>query len=36
MKKKISAFLASMLLLGSIGNAARAESVPPRTYEAAA
>lgn len=36
MKKKISAFLASMLLLGSIGGAAMAEGMPPGTYEAAA
>ena len=36
MKKKISAFLASMLLLGSIGSAAMAEGMTPGTYEAAA
>lgn len=36
MKKKISAFLASMLLLGSIGGAAMAEGMTPGTYEAAA
>lgn len=36
MKKKISAFLASMLLLGSIGGAAMAEDMTPGTYEAAA
>lgn len=30
MKKKISAFLASMLLLGSIGGAAMAEDMTPR------
>ena len=36
MNKKISAFLASMLLLGSIGSAALAESMTPGTYEAAA
>ena len=36
MKKKISAFLASMLLLGSIGGAAMAEGMTPGTYEAEA
>lgn len=36
MKKIISAFLASMLLLGSIGGAAMAEDMTPGTYEAAA
>lgn len=36
MKKIISAFLASMLLLGSIGGAAMAEGMTPGTYEAAA
>lgn len=36
MKKKISAFLASVLLLGSIGGAAMAEGMTPGTYEAAA
>ena len=36
MKKKIPAFLASMLLLGSIGGAAMAEGMTPGTYEAAA
>lgn len=36
MKKTISAFLASMLLLGSIGGAAMAEGMTPGTYEAAA
>lgn len=36
MKKIISAFLASMLLLGSIGGAAMAENMTPGTYEAAA
>ena len=36
MNKKISAFLASMLLLGSIGGAALAEGMTPGTYEAAA
>ena len=36
MKKKISAFLASMVLLGSIGGAAMAEGMTPGTYEAAA
>lgn len=36
MKKTISAFLASMLLLGSIGGAAMAEDMTPGTYEAAA
>lgn len=36
MKKKISAFLASMLLLGSIGGAAMEEGMTPGTYEAAA
>lgn len=36
MKKKISAFLASMLLLGSIGGAAMAEDMTPGTYEAEA
>ena len=36
MKKEISAFLASMLLLGSIGGAAMAEGMTPGTYEAAA
>ena len=36
MKKKVSAFLASMLLLGSIGGAAMAEGMIPGTYEAAA
>ena len=36
MKKKISAFLASMLLLGSIGGAAMAEGMTSGTYEAAA
>lgn len=36
MKKKISAFLAFMLLLGSIGGAAMAEDMTPGTYEAAA
>lgn len=36
MKKIISAFLASMLLLGSIGGAAMAEGMTPGTYEAEA
>lgn len=36
MKKIISAFLASMLLLGSIGGAAMAEDMTPGTYEAEA
>lgn len=36
MKKIIAAFLASMLLLGSIGGAAMAEGMTPGTYEAAA
>ena len=36
MKKTISAFLASMLLLGSIGGAAMAEGMTPGTYETAA
>ena len=36
MKKIISAFLASMLLLGSIGGAAMAEGMTTGTYEAAA
>ena len=36
MKNTISAFLASMLLLGSIGGAAMAEGMTPGTYEAAA
>lgn len=36
MKKIISAFLASMLLLGSIGGAAMAENMTPGTYEAEA
>lgn len=36
MKKIISAFLASVLLLGSIGGAAMAEDMTPGTYEAAA
>ena len=36
MKKIISTFLASMLLLGSIGGAAMAEGMTPGTYEAAA
>lgn len=36
MKKIISAFLASMLLLGSISGAAMAEGMTPGTYEAAA
>lgn len=36
MKKKISAFLASVLLLGSIGGAAMAEGMTPGTYEAEA
>ena len=36
MNKKISAFLASMLLLGSIGGAALAEGMTPGSYEATA
>ena len=32
MKKKISAFLASMLLLGSIGGVAMAEGMTPGEY----
>ena len=36
MKKIISAFLASVLLLGSIGGAAMAEGMTPGTYEAEA
>lgn len=36
MKKIIAAFLASMLLLGSIGGAAMAEGMTPGTYEAEA